>query len=166
MAVTALAAPCSAKTTGRDMKICVVGAGAIGGYLAVLFAKAGHEVTVIARGVHLAAIREKGLTLLDHDGAPIGCERVRATSSILEAGVQDLVLLTVKAHQVEPIAHELPALFDEETVLVPMQNGIPFWYFQRHGGEHEGLAVETVDPNGGIAKTIDPRRILGCVVYP
>jgi 2-dehydropantoate 2-reductase len=148
------------------MKICVVGAGAIGGYLAVLLAKAGNDVTVIARGVHLAAIRENGLKLLDHDGAEIGCERVHATSSIREAGVQDLVLLTVKAHQVEAIAHELPALFHDDTVLVPMQNGVPFWYFQRHGGEHEGLAVETVDPQGTIAKTIDPKHILGCVVYP
>ena len=151
---------------GNTMKICVVGAGAIGGYLAVLFAKAGHEVTVIARGAHLAAIREKGLTLLDHDGGEIGCERVDATSSILDAGVQDLVLLTVKAHQVEPIAHEIESLCHGETIVIPMQNGVPFWYFQRHGGEHEGLAVQTVDPDGKIAKTIDASRILGCVVYP
>src|SRR4051812_5776786 len=148
------------------MKICVVGAGAIGGYLAVLFARAGHDVTVIARGAHLAAIREKGLKLVDHDGAEIGCERVKATSSITEAGIQDLVLLTVKAHQVEPIAEELNSLFDEETILIPMQNGVPFWYFQRHGGQFEGMAVETVDPQGTIAKTIDASRILGCVVYP
>jgi 2-dehydropantoate 2-reductase len=148
------------------MRICVVGAGAIGGYLAVLFAKAGHEVTVIARGVHLAAIRENGLTLVDHDGAQIGCERVKATSRITEAGVQDLVLLTVKAHQVEPIADELPSLFHSETVVIPMQNGIPFWYFQRHGGELEGTTVASVDPNGTAATAIDPRRILGCVVYP
>jgi 2-dehydropantoate 2-reductase len=148
------------------MKICVVGAGAIGGYLAVMLAKAGNEVTVIARGVHLAAIRENGLKLVGHDGVELGCERVRATSSLREAGAHDLVLLTVKAHQVEAIAREIPALFHEKTVLVPMQNGIPFWYFQRHGGEYEGHAVETVDPNGVIAGALDPSRILGCVVYP
>ena len=148
------------------MKICVVGAGAIGGYLAVLLARAGNEVTVIARGVHLAAIREHGLKLIAHDGAEIGCERVKATSRITEAGVQDLVLLTVKAHQVAPIAHELPSLMHDDTVLVPMQNGIPWWYFQRHGGEYEGTTVETVDPAGALARSVDPSRILGCVVYP
>ena len=148
------------------MKICIVGAGAIGGYLAVMLAKAGNEVTVIARGVHLAAIRENGLRLVAADGAEIGCERVSATSKISEAGPHDLVLLTVKAHQVAPIVHELPALMHEETVLVPMQNGIPWWYFQNHGGEYEGTSVETVDAGGALAAAIDPSRILGCVVYP
>ncbi len=148
------------------MKICVVGAGAIGGYLAVMLARGGNEVTVIARGVHLAAIREHGLRLIAADGAQIGCAKVKATSNIAEAGKQDLVLLTVKAHQVEPIVGQLDALMHENTILVPMQNGIPWWYFQRHGGEHEGLIVKTADPTGLIAKTIDPARILGCVVYP
>ena len=128
------------------MKICVVGAGAIGGYLAVLLARSGNEVTVIARGPHLAAIREKGLRLVDHDGAEIGVAHVRATADMAEAGPQDLVLLTVKAHQVEAIADQLESLMQENTVIVPMQNGMPWWYFQRHGGEHEGVTVETVDP--------------------
>ena len=148
------------------MKICVVGAGAIGGYLAVLLARSGNEVTVIARGPHLAAIREKGLRLIDHEGGEIGVARVRATADMAEAGPQDLVLLTVKAHQVEAVAGQLESLMQENTVIVPMQNGMPWWYFQRHGGEHEGTTVETVDPSGTIARTIDPARILGCVVYP
>ncbi|HEV7804154.1 MAG TPA: 2-dehydropantoate 2-reductase [Burkholderiales bacterium] len=148
------------------MKICVVGAGAIGGYLAVMLARSGNEVTVIARGVHLAAIRERGLRLIAADGAEIGCAQVKATANIDEAGKQDLVILTVKAHQVEPIAEQLGALMHENTVLVPMQNGVPWWYFQRHGGEYEGLTVKTADPTGLIARTIDPARILGCVVYP
>ena len=148
------------------MKICVVGAGAIGGYLAVLLARSGNVVTVIARGPHLAAIREKGLRLIGHDGAEIGVAHVSATSDMAEAGPQDLVLLTVKAHQVEAIAGQLESLMQENTVIVPMQNGMPWWYFQRHGGEHEGTTVETVDPSGTIARTIDPARILGCVVYP
>ena len=148
------------------MKICIVGAGAIGGYLAVMLAQAGNEVTVIARGPHLAAILEHGLKLLDADGAETGCARVHATASIHDAGQHDLVLLTVKAHQVEPVVTQLGALMHADTVLVPMQNGIPWWYFQRHGGEYEGLAVRTADPSGLIARTIDPARILGCVVYP
>jgi 2-dehydropantoate 2-reductase len=148
------------------MKICIVGAGAIGGYLAVLLAQAGNEVTVIARGPHLAAIREHGLKLLDADGAEFGCAPVHATASISDAGQHDLVLLTVKAHQVEPVVTQLGALMHADTVLVPMQNGIPWWYFQRHGGEYEGLAVKTADRCGVIARTIDPARILGCVVYP
>jgi len=148
------------------VKICVVGAGAIGGYLAVLLARSGNEVTVIARGAHLAAISERGLKLIDHDGGEIACVRVHATASLEEAGPQDLVILSVKAHQVEAIAASLPALMHENTVIVPMQNGIPWWYFQRHGGPFEGRTVETVDPSGETAKAIDPARIIGCVVYP
>ena len=148
------------------MKICVVGAGAIGGYLAVMLARGGNEVTVIARGVHLAAIRERGLRLIDADGADIARVAVSATANIDEAGRHGLVILTVKAHQVEAIAPQLGALMHEDTVLVPMQNGIPWWYFQRHGGEYEGLTVKTADPTGIIARSVDPARILGCVVYP
>ena len=148
------------------MKICVVGAGAIGGYLAVLLARSGNEVTVIARGPHLAAISERGLRLTDAQGAEIACARVRATASFQEAGPQDLVILGVKAHQVKAIAPQLSALLHETTVIVPMQNGIPWWYFQRHGGPYEGRTVETVDPSGITARLIDPQRIIGCVVYP
>jgi 2-dehydropantoate 2-reductase len=148
------------------MRICVVGAGAIGGYLAVLLARAGNDVTVIARGAQLQAIREHGLRLIDVQGAEVSHARVHATANLADAGVQDLVLLTVKAHQVAPIAPHLDALMHEDTVIVPMQNGIPWWYFQRHGGDYEGLAVHTVDPGGALAKRIDPARLLGCVVYP
>ncbi|HET7633984.1 MAG TPA: 2-dehydropantoate 2-reductase [Burkholderiales bacterium] len=147
------------------MKICVVGAGSIGGYLAVLLSNAGHDVTVIARGAHLKAIREQGLRLVLEEGGE-RVARVGATDSIAAAGCHDLVILGVKAHQVAPIADGLNQLFHADTVLVPMQNGIPWWYFQRHGGKFEGRNVETVDPGGHIAATIDPRRIVGCVVYP
>ena len=148
------------------MKICVVGAGAIGGYLAVTLACAGNDVTVIARGAHLAAIRQRGLLLVDAAGAEIGRAAVKATDDISGAGRHDLVILSVKAHQVEAIAPQLGALMHEESVLVPMQNGIPWWYFQRHGGVHEGVTVNAVDPSGVIARTIDPAHLLGCVVYP
>ena len=148
------------------MKICVVGAGAIGGYLAVMLARAGNEVSVIARGNHLAAIRANGLRLVDTDSAEVARVRVDSTASIEEAGKHDVVIVAVKAHQVETIAHQLNALLHPESVLIPMQNGIPWWYFQRHGGPHEGQVVKSVDPSGIIAKSIDPARILGCVVYP
>lgn len=148
------------------MRICVVGAGSIGGLLGVKLALAGNQVTLIARGPNLAAIRESGMKLVMHDGAELHARDVRATDRIAEAGPQDMVILGMKAHQVEAIVGDLPALLHDDTVIVPMQNGIPWWYFQRHGGSHEGKTVASVDPSGAIARAIDPRRIIGCVVYP
>ena len=147
-------------------KICIVGAGAIGGYLAVRLARAGNQVSVIARGAHLAAIRSKGLTLISADGERETVTNLTATDTLADLGQQDLVIITVKAHQLEPIVSELPHLFHSETIVVPMQNGIPYWYFQRHGGQCDGYTVSTVDPEGLIASTLDPQRVLGCVVYP
>ena len=148
------------------MKICVVGAGSIGGLLGVKLALAGHQVTLIARGANLAAIRAHGMTLQMHDGQEFAARDIIATDRIAEAGRQDLVILGMKAHQVEPVVADLPAVLHDDMVILPMQNGIPWWYFQRHGGVHEGKTVATVDPTGAIAAAIDPRRIIGCVVYP
>lgn len=149
------------------MKICIIGGGgAIGGYLAVQLARAGNDVTVVARGATHDAIRQNGLKLIT-DEHPEGLTAdVKLTDKVADAGIQDLVILAMKAHQVSPIAHFLPNIIGPETVVIPMQNGIPFWYFQRHGGEFENRVVETVDPNGTIMKTIDPSQIIGCVVYP
>lgn len=147
-------------------KICIVGAGAIGGYLAVRLAKAGNQVSVIARGAQLDAIRATGLTLIDAEG---GCEIVTglaATDTLSDLGPQDVVIVTVKAHQLEAIVGELPHLFHADTLVVPMQNGIPYWYFQRHGGQWDGYTLSSVDPQGRIAATLDPQRVIGCVVYP
>lgn len=148
------------------MRICIVGAGSIGGHLAVLLANAGNDVTVIARGPHLAAIRANGLKLILEDGTEHVARGLRATDDIRAAGPQDLVILTVKANQVEAVARDLDTLYHDDTVLIPMQNGIPWWYFQRHGGPHEGRGVHAVDPRGAIVRAIDPQRIVGCVVYP
>ncbi len=148
------------------MRICVVGAGSIGGHLAVLFATVGHEVTVIARGAHLAAIQKHGLRLILDDGSEHLVRHMHATDSIRSAGRQDLVILAVKANQVEPIVDDVATLLRDDTVLIPMQNGIPWWYFQRHGGPHEGHCVRAVDPQGRVMSVIDPQRIIGCVVYP
>ncbi len=148
------------------MRICVVGAGSIGGHLAVLLATAGNDVTVIARGPHLEAIKKHGLRLILDDGTEHLARHIAATADIPSAGKQDLVILTVKAHQVEALVDDLETLFDDDTVLIPMQNGIPWWYFQRHGGAYEGQCVRTADPDARILNTIDPQRIIGCVVYP
>lgn len=148
------------------MKICVVGAGAIGGLMGAKLALAGEDVTLIARGAHLDAIRLNGLKLIEEDGSEHVARNVKATNRLSEAGVQDIVILALKAHQVEPVATELPALFGPDTIVVTTQNGIPWWYFQKHGGEFEGRRVETVDPNGTLMASVEVERILGCVVFP
>ncbi len=148
------------------MKICVVGAGSIGGMLGVKLALAGEDVTLIARGPHLAAIRANGLKLVGHDGTEQVARNVQATSSMAEAGVQDVVILGMKAQQLPPVAADLKAMFGPETVVVPTQNGVPFWYFQKHGGELDGRIVESVDPGGVCVANIEKERIVGCVVYP
>ncbi len=148
------------------MRIAIVGAGAIGGYLGTRLAAAGEEVTFIARGANLEAIRERGMKLILEDGAEVRASGARACEDMREAGPQDAVLLTVKAHQVSAIAPQLGHLFHEQTSVVTMQNGIPWWYFQKHGGQYEGKPVFAADPDGAIARHIDPARIIGCVVYP
>ena len=148
------------------VKICVVGAGSIGGLLGVKLALAGHDVTLIARGPNLAAIKANGMKLVTHDGQQLVARDIKATDQIREAGAQDIVILGMKAHQVEPVADDLSSLNHDDTVILPMQNGIPWWYFQRHGGLHEGRAIASVDPEGKVARTIDPQRLIGCVVYP
>ncbi|HEV8410194.1 MAG TPA: 2-dehydropantoate 2-reductase [Gemmatimonadaceae bacterium] len=148
------------------MKIAVVGAGSIGGYLGALLAAAGDEVTFIARGANLDAIRANGMKVVTEDGREVIAKNVRVFSKMSEAGAQDTVLLTVKAHQVAAVAGDLRYLCDANTSIVTMQNGIPWWYFQRHGGPYEGTPVLAADPDGSIARAVDPARIIGSVVYP
>jgi 2-dehydropantoate 2-reductase len=148
------------------MKICVVGAGSIGGYVGVRLALAGEDVTLIARGANLEAIRARGMRVTLADGTACIAPGIKATASLAEPGPQDVVILAMKAHQVAPVARDLGHLLHESTVVVPMQNGIPWWYFQRHGGPFEGRRVAAVDPDGAIGRAIDARRIIGCVVYP
>ena len=148
------------------MKICVVGAGSIGGLLGVKLHNLAEDVTLIARGAHLAAIRKDGLKLLMNDGTAEVAIGVKATEDVRELGTQDLVILGVKAHQIEPIVDDVVHLLGPESVLLTTQNGIPWWYFQKHGGEHDGRSIEAVDPNGRIASTIDPKHIVGCIAYP
>jgi 2-dehydropantoate 2-reductase len=150
----------------EEMKICIVGAGAIGGYLGVRLANSGHEITLIARGAHLDAIRRNGLKLVREDGTEETATNVRALQNIREAGTHDVVLLALKAHQVAGVVADMRALYRPDTVVVALQNGIPWWYFQKHGGEFEGRRIESVDPSGAISAHIEVDRLIGCVVYP
>ena len=147
------------------MKVCVVGAGAIGGYVAAKLGLAGSAVSVVIRGVNLAAVRANGLTLREA-GEERVVKDIVATDKISDLDVQDIVILAMKAHQVTPIADQLAPLLGPDTTIVTMQNGIPFWYFQKHGGEFDGRRVESVDPGGIIADHIPIERVIGCVVYP
>lgn len=148
------------------MKIAIIGAGAIGGYVGAKLALAGEEVTFVVRGENLRAIREHGMRLQFADGSEQVARDVRATDDYGAAGPQDLVILATKAHQVAAVAGELPRLFGPDTAVVTMQNGIPFWYFHKTGGPLEGSPVRSVDSDGELARRIPPERVIGCVVYP
>jgi len=148
------------------MRIAVVGAGAIGGYLGARLSLAGEEVTFIARGPNLAAIQANGMKLISEDGTESRATGARAIEKMREAGPHDTVLLTVKAHQVAALAPDLHHLCHAQTAIVTMQNGIPWWYFYKHGGEYEGHSVRSADPDGTIGRSIDPARLIGSVVYP
>jgi 2-dehydropantoate 2-reductase len=148
------------------MKIAIVGAGAIGGYLGTKLSLAGEEVTFIARRRNLEAINAEGFRLVLEDGTQEHATRVRAVQHMAQAGAQDVVLITLKAHQLQDVVAELPALFGPDTMVVTMINGVPWWYFHGLPGAFEGRAVTCVDPDGAIAAAIEPRRIIGSVVYP
>jgi len=148
------------------MKIAIVGVGAIGGYLGVRLALAGEDVTFIARGANLESLRNHGIRLIMADGTEESVPRVNAIADYSAAGPQDLVILAMKAHQVAAVAPDVPKLFGPDTVVVPMQNGIPYWYFHRHGGPLAGTTIRSVDPTGEIGANIPGDRVIGCVVYP
>jgi 2-dehydropantoate 2-reductase len=148
------------------MRVCIVGAGAIGGLLGVRLALSGQRVSVLARGPSLAAIRERGMTLVEPDGVTLVTRDFVASDDFTELGPQDLVVLALKAQQVAQIAHRLPDLYDEKTVVLPLQNGIPWWFFQKFPGPFEGRRLESLDPNGVLARHIPVERIVGSIAYP
>ena len=148
------------------MKIAVIGAGAIGGLVGAKLALAGADVSFIVRGPNLAAIREHGITLITADGRRQVARNVSATDDYRRAGPQDIVILAMKAHQVGAVANDVPKLFGPDTMVVTMQNGIPYWYFHEHGGRLEGSTVRSVDPTGIVGASIPAHRVIGCVVYP
>jgi 2-dehydropantoate 2-reductase len=145
------------------VRIAILGAGATGGFLGARLAKAGAEVVLIARGPHLQVMRESGLRLIEQDAET--AVPVEATDDLAAIRGSEFVFVTLKAHSVPAMAAGLAANLGHDAAVVSAQNGIPWWYFQRHGGELEGIHLETVDPGGMIARTIDPNRVIGCIVY-
>ena len=149
----------------KQKKICVVGAGAIGGLLAAKFALAGEDVTVIDQGAHLAAIQKNGLELEWHDGK-VQTAKMKAVNKAADAGKQDIVVLAVKAHFLDQVVRDIDSMLGPDTVVLTVQNGLPWWYFQKLGGQYDNHRLESLDPSGILTKNIDPNRIIGCVVYP
>lgn len=146
------------------MRFAIVGAGAIGAFAGAMLARSGEDVTLIARGANLRAMQDHGVRVRGSLGEFEA--RPAATDDPAAAGVVDVVLLTLKAHSLTEMAPRLAQLIGPETCVVSAQNGIPWWYFYRLGGEWEGTHLETVDPGGLISQSIDPSRVIGCVVYP
>ncbi|KQB96039.1 2-dehydropantoate 2-reductase [Loktanella sp. 1ANDIMAR09] len=146
------------------MKICIFGAGAIGGYMGAKLAQAGADVSLVARGPHLKAMREDGLRLIEESGETT--VKVTASDDAADLGPQDYVIVTLKAHSVPPVVSKMQPLIGENTTIVSGVNGVPWWYFHRIGGPLEGTRLETVDPGNAQWDGFGPDRVLGCVVYP
>lgn len=149
----------------KPMRVCVVGAGAIGGLMAAKIATGGHEVTVIDIGIHLEAIRKNGLKLIWEDGTET-VSKIKAVSAAADAGEQDLVILAVKAHFLEGVVRDIDKMLHADTMVMTVQNGLPWWYFQRLGGQYDGHKMLSLDPTGLLTRKIDPARLIGSVVYP
>ncbi len=147
------------------MKICVVGAGAIGGLLAFRLAAAGHDLSVVARGAHREAIATRGLTLVDHQNDRTDTQAMAASEEPSDFGVQDVVFIGLKVHAIPAMLPRIASLVGPHTIVVPAINGVPWWYFQRERGEHDGMVVRCVDPQGDMTKVIAAEAIIGCVVH-
>jgi 2-dehydropantoate 2-reductase len=147
------------------MKICIFGAGAIGGYLGAKLAQAGADVSLVARGPHLAAIKADGLTLLEHGADPVTVQ-VRASADAADLGPQDYVIVTLKAHSVPAVVGAMQPLIGDRTTIVSGVNGVPWWYFHKIGGDLEGTRLHSVDRGDVQWNGFGPDRVLGCVVYP
>ena len=147
-----------------SLKVCVFGAGAIGGYMGAKLAGAGAEVTLIARGPHLAAMQQNGLRLIE--GGTESTLKIRAVGDAKEAGPQDFVIISLKAHSVPGVVPAMAPLFGPNTAVIWAVNGVPWWYFHNHGGEHDGRRLATVDPGDVQWTGIGPERAIGCIVYP
>jgi 2-dehydropantoate 2-reductase len=146
------------------MKFAIAGAGAIGGFVGAVLSRAGEDVTLIARGNHLRAMQEHGVRVRGEIGDFVAHRA--ALEDPAAVGVVDVVLLTLKAHSLTSMAPQLAPLIGPGTTVVTAQNGIPWWYFYRHGDGWEGTQLESVDPGGVIGRSIDPARVVGCIVYP
>lgn len=148
-----------------SLRIAIVGAGAIGGYLGVKLSLAGHDVTFIARGANLQAIATHGMKLWQEDGTELHAKSVKA-SDIANASQYDHVLVTLKSHQVAPVAADIAALCHADSCIVTLQNGLPWWYFHQLPGEFSGHRLRTLDPDGRLWDLLKPERVIGAAVYP
>jgi 2-dehydropantoate 2-reductase len=146
------------------MRICIFGAGSVGGYLAGYLAQGGAEVSVVARGAHLAAIRADGLTVETPDRSIT--VRPRASESPAELGAQDAVIVTVKAPALRAVAASIAPLLRPETPVAFVMNGIPWWYFHAHGGRLEGRRLPRLDPGNGLWRAVGPERAIGGIFWP
>ncbi|MDW3686427.1 2-dehydropantoate 2-reductase [Cupriavidus sp. CV2] len=146
------------------MKVCIYGAGAIGGYIGAQLARAGAEVSFVARGPHLAAMQANGVTL-QIDGEQ-RVAKVNCTSDPRELGPQDYVFITLKAHSVPGVVDLMQPLLGPDTAVVTGVNGIPYWYFHQHGGQYASTTLQSVDPGGRQWRGLGPERAIGCVLYP
>lgn len=152
-----------AMVTFPTMKICIIGAGAMGCHIGGLVQRGGHDVTYIARGKQLEALQTKGLSLTTTNDRWHG--KVRAVATPQEVGATDAILIATKAYQLPAIAEMVPPLLGEETIVVPAVNGLPWWYFYQQGGVHDGRELRSLDPDGLLAKHIPLDRVVGCVNY-
>ena len=146
------------------MKICIFGAGAIGGYMGVKLAQIGTDVSLVARGPHLEAMKKNGLRLIE--GESDLTVPVEASENPEDLGFQDYLIITLKAHSVPSIIEKVRPLVNEKTTIVSGVNGIPWWYFHKIGGEFEGAKLASVDPGNVQWESFGPSKVLGCVVYP
>lgn len=146
------------------MKVCIYGAGAIGGYLGVQLARAGADVSLVARGAHLAAMKANGLKLLI--GGEERVAHLTCTDNAAELGPQDCIFVSLKAHSVPGVVDAMEPLLGNDTSVVTAVNGVPYWYFYRHGGDLEGSTLESIDPGARQWRALRPERAIGCIVYP
>jgi len=146
------------------MKICIVGAGATGGYLGVKLINAGFDVSLVARGAHLTAMKKKGLTLIEND-KEITCSP-KCSDSMKELGKMDFIFITLKAYSINGLVKEISTMFDENTSVISSYNGIPWWYFFGAEGQFKNYRIKCIDPENIQWNVITPERIIGCVVYP
>jgi 2-dehydropantoate 2-reductase len=147
------------------MRVAIIGAGAIGGAIGLRLAKAGHEVALVARGAHLAAMQARGATLVDQVHNETISQHVCVTANARELPVQDLLVIGLKAHSIATMLPQLATCVGKDTVVLPAINGLPWWYFSRHGGPRDGHVVRCLDPQGTMFDLLDTRHVLGCVVH-
>jgi len=146
------------------MKICIVGAGAIGGYLGVKLIKAGLDVSLVARGAHLEAMKKKGLTIIENEKETVCFPK--CSENMEELGKMDFIFITLKAYSIPGVVKEIAKMFDRHTSVITAYNGIPWWYFFNYGGRLNNYQIQCLDKDSVQWNLITPERIIGCVVYP